>query len=95
LSTLKQDRRPTEESGAGDYRIHQIDSSIPVEGVSLAGFRIDGDNQQPLFGPRLDWKLCCYDLPPVCTIRASRRKCQRSDSPQNFSWVAASLFRVS
>jgi len=48
--TLKQGMRPAEESGGGDYSIHQIDSTIAVEGLSLARFRIVGGNQQPLFG---------------------------------------------
>jgi hypothetical protein len=65
MVSFKQGWRPAEESAAGDYRIHKIDPTVPVECASLARFRIDGNNEQPLLGPSLHGKLFCYDLPPV------------------------------
>ncbi|MGA7411076.1 MAG: hypothetical protein WBW33_11360 [Bryobacteraceae bacterium] len=57
MLALKQGGRPAEGSGAGNYRVHQIDATVATEGASLSSVRIDGDNQHLLFRPSLHGKL--------------------------------------
>jgi hypothetical protein len=93
--TLKDGGGPTEESSGGDYSIHEIDSTVTVEGASLSRFHVDGSNEHPLFRPSLHGKLCCYDWPAINALPLGNSEGQLSDSLKDCSRATARLFGAS